>query len=633
MTTCSLREVADQYDLYISALHRSYSWTSEQWSAFLDDLERVTRTAEDWCIGPLILRADPADTRRVELIDGYQRWVTLLLVEGAFQQQEASVGADPSRQALERCDWGSDHAFITQLLSGTQTPHSPATRSEQLLLAAWQHIHRWMDSLGNHRHRVRNALVHQVRLGLCFLPRDGQSAVRFSEGMIGHAPTELQQILMVFSGLVAGRSDAALLERIASTGQSVRHALGRAGLTGPEDEDKLFRTAFQVAFQAGEVRVRTAIPWLRARYRPGFDDAVLSEEDRAEILEFLEMMESFARHLVWIYRPEAVDETEWPSWPGFRFCLEPLGRMPDSAATWALVLPLLTWMTNNESDTEGLARGMELLRLIQTAHFRLSVLPRDRTRGRQPAWYLSNLGFTLWHHRRDEPLYTEDSDLPFGGDILEWILQDLLQLVHRQGGDERVMDALTLAPGEDFSFFWWTDRGLAWFLAEYEQHLRDGQGPPFLLTERQASREDLDRKTPGKVVLGELWRWEDQAERFGYTHHEKQRLGNFFLRDLTMDDRHPAVGLSDYCRVLQDANAALRPEDQLVQVAELAGILVEAQGRLQAQGLRPDQYPDLPRAVCDLREERMIRFALARWGISTGEVMKNSSRTVSGMNK
>lgn len=623
MTTCSLREVADQYDLHISALHRSYSWTTEQWSVFLDDLERVTLSGEDWCIGPLILRADPADTRRVELIDGYQRWVTLLLVEGTFRQQEASDGVDSSRQAMERCDWGSDHPFIAQLLSGTQTPHSPATRSEQLLLAAWRHILRWVDRLGNHRQRVRDALHHQVRLGLCFLPRDGQSAVRFSEGMIGCAPTELQQILMVFSGLVAGASDAEFLDRIASAGQSVRHALGRAGLTGPEDEDKLLRTAFQVAFQAGEVRVRTAIPWLRARYRAGFDDAVLSEEDRAEILKFLEMMESFARHLVWIYRPEAVDETEWPSWAGFRSCLEPLGRMPDSSATWALVLPLLTWMTNHESDTEGLARGMELLRLIQTAHFRLSVLPRDRTQGRQPAWYLSNLGFTLWHHRPDEPLYTEDSDLPFEGDILAWILQDLQQLVHRQGGDERVIGALTLAPGEDFSFFWWTDRGLAWFLAEYEQHLRDGQGPPFLLTERQASREDLDRKTPGKVVLGELWRWEDQADTFGYTLHEKNRLGNFFLRDLTMDDRHPAVGLPDFFRVLQDANAALRPEDQLVQVTELSGILVEAQGRLQAQGLRPDQYPDLPGAVCDLREEKMIRFALERWGISTGEVMKN----------
>ncbi|MBK7341690.1 MAG: hypothetical protein IPJ06_00450 [Saprospiraceae bacterium] len=89
----------------------------------------------------------------------------------------------------------------------------------------------------------------------------------------------------------------------------------------------------------------------------------------------------------------------------------------------------------------------------------------------------------------------------------------------------KALNAMTAC--EDSPFFWWPHGGLAWFLAEYEQHLRNGDGPPFIITERQASREDLDLKTPGKVVLGELWRWEDQAEVFGYSHHEKDRLGSF----------------------------------------------------------------------------------------------------------
>lgn len=624
----SFQELFTQYSFQIPLTQRPYSWATDQWLAFQEEVMHAARTGADWVVGPLLFRADPQDQQQLELIDGSQRLVTFLLMTKALRHIKGA-GSEALHLAVFRsCQWGADHDVLEQWILEEPVAVQSSTRSQMLILAALNHFRKWIDSGEVPVEKIQHVLDHQLRLDLHILPPASRTTFSNHQPMMGRPPTELDQILAFFSGLISPGLEADLLNRITTVGKSIRLSLGQAGLTGPEDEDKLFRVAFQVAYQAGEVRVRTAIPNLRKRYRIGFGDPGLSKDDRTEILDFLGMMEDFARHLVWIYQPSVVREETWPSWPTelllpFRQCLDRLGRMPDIAATCALVLPLLTWMTKQVSYDERITRGMELLRLIETAHFRLTVLPRDQTRSRRPQWYFSNLGFTLWHHEKDEALYTEDSDYPFEGDILDWILQDLIKLVQRKGSDEQVIDALTLKPEEDFSFFWWPHGGLAWFLAEYEQHLRNGDGPPFIITERQASREDLDLKTPGKVVLGELWRWEDQAEVFGYSHHEKDRLGNFFLRDLTMDDRHPAVGLPDYIRVLQDANAVLRPEDQLLQVAELSEILQGARQRLQAQGIQPDQYPDLPRVVCNLREERLICFALERWAISAGEMMRN----------
>lgn len=626
----SFQELFAQYTFQIPLIHRPYSWATDQWLAFQEEVMHAAKTGADWLVGPLLFRADTHDPQQLELIDGSQRLVTLLLMMQALQELKGAGSHALSLSVFRSCQWGADHDVLEQWMLGEPSAFQSSTRSQMLIQAGIDHFRKWIDSGEVPVEKIQHVLDHQLRLDLHILPLASRTTFSPLQPMLGRPPTELQQILAFFSGLISPDLEADLLDRITTVGQSIRLSLGRAGLTGPEDEDKLFRAAFQVAYQAGEVRVRTAIPNLRKRYRIGFGDPGLSKDDRTEILDFLGMMDAFARYLVWISQSSVVREETWPSWPAelllpFRQCLNRLGRIPDSSAIWALVLPLLTCMTEHDREDSRVTRGIQLLRLIETAHFRLTVLPRDQTRSRRPQWYFFNLGFTLWHHEKDEALYTEDSDYPFEGDILDWILQDLIKLVQRKGSDEQVIDALTLKPEEDFSFFWWPHGGLAWFLAEYEQHLRNGDGPPFIITERQASREDLDLKTPGKVVLDALWRWEDQAEVFGYSHHEKDRLGNFFLRDLTMDDRHPAIGLPDYIQVLQEANEALPAPYRLVQVDEFAEILKEAKDYLEREGFASDLYPELPKAFNDLREKRLIGFALERWPISMGKVMKNKS--------
>ena len=119
------------------------------------------------------------------------------------------------------------------------------------------------------------------------------------------------------------------------------------------------------------------------------------------------------------------------------------------------------------------------------------------------------------------------------------------------------------------------------------------------------------------------------AKHCGLTRLESELNGErtTALKSLGAMGFEELVRLPDYIQVLQEANAALPAPYRLAQVDELTGILAKARQRLQDQGIPPDRYPDLPRVVCDLREERMIRFALERWRISMGEVMKSSGVT------
>ncbi|MBK7341689.1 MAG: hypothetical protein IPJ06_00445 [Saprospiraceae bacterium] len=272
------------------------------------------------------------------------------------------AGSEALHLAVFRsCQWGADHDVLEQWILEEPVAVQSSTRSQMLILAALNHFRKWIDSGEVPVEKIQHVLDHQLRLDLHILPPASRTTFSNHQPMMGRPPTELDQILAFFSGLISPGLEADLLNRITTVGKSIRLSLGQAGLTGPEDEDKLFRVAFQVAYQAGEVRVRTAIPNLRKRYRIGFGDPGLSKDDRTEILDFLGMMEDFARHLVWIYQPSVVREETWPSWPTelllpFRQCLDRLGRMPDIAATCALVLPLLTWMTKQVSYDEETIR-------------------------------------------------------------------------------------------------------------------------------------------------------------------------------------------------------------------------------------------------------------------------------------
>ena len=616
--------------------HRPYSWDKRQWSIVLNDLVRAARSDRGLGLGTLTLQETLSEDGYLILVDGYQRIATLAILWHLTEPYHVPEYRALKPQWWAGMDWGVDHAYMVSLFRQDPPEATDRTRSQILLTHAFEYFRAWLDrQSAKNRETIRVTLDQQCRFSIVIRPDDQMIHACSASGLTGQTPSVLQCILTHFADLVRteGHTDQALL--IDEAGTTIRQSLGRAGLTGPDDEDHLFRAAYQVYYEGGAVQAASAISVLLERYRTSIDWTALQAYDLEEIMEFVDLLRSFAGYLPWIYRAPHGLATGFshlsPSdLEALNDVLRRLADLPNSVILWPLLFAILHRLVQRKAaDRNETRRAIDLLVCLEAVHVRMAILPQGRSRTRSPEWYYAQLGHTLFHHVDDgEPsLFTEDSDDPFDGDILDWIRQDLVREMDRHGHDEQVRAALQLRPEEDFQFTRWPHGGLAWFLAAYEHDLRAPEGRSFHLHDHHAGREDLDTRPPGKVVWSDLWRWEDQADTFGYNPHEKNRLGNFFLRDLTMDDRHPAVGLPDYIQVLQEANAALPAPYRLAQVDELTGILAKARQRLQDQGIPPDRYPDLPRVVCDLREERMIRFALERWRISMGEVMKSSGVT------
>ncbi len=630
----SLQEFVTANRIHIPHSHRPYSWDKRQWTTLLNDLVRAARSGKGLDLGTVTLQKASSEEGFLTLVDGYQRIATLAILGHLTEPYRTPELGALKPQWWADMDWGADHAYIVSLFRGDAPEAADLTRSQILLTRAFEYVQAWLDrQSANNRERIRITADQRCWCSIVIRPADQMIHACSSSGLTGLALTVLHCILTHFADLVRteGRAEQALL--IDEAGITIRQSLGWAGLTGPDDEDHLFRAAYQVYYEGGAVQAATALPVLLDRYRTSVDWAVLQPYELDEIKEFVTLLKSFAGYLPWIYRaPDKMKAVGLFLSPAdnqkLTRVLERLASLPNPIILWPLLFAILHRLGQREAaDSNEIRQAIDLLVCLEVAHVRLAVLPRGRSRSRSPEWYYAQLGHTLFHHDDEgEPsLYTEDSDDPFDGDILDWIRQDLVQEVGRHGNDAQVRAALQLRPEEEFQFTRWPHGGLAWFLAAYEHHLRAPESRSFHLQDHHAGREDLDKRPPGKVVWSDLWRWEDQAEPFGYSSHEKIRLGNFFLRDLTMDDRHPAVGLPDYIQVLQEANVALPAPYRLAQVDELTGILAETRQRLQDQGIPPDRYPDLPRVVCDLREERMIRFALERWSMSVAEMTKTKA--------
>lgn len=84
-----LGDVLSQYSFVIPDYQRGYAWSEAQWKALWQDMENIAKTNAQHFTGMMLLRPWEANTEsnRVEVIDGQQRLITVMVLANALRQK------------------------------------------------------------------------------------------------------------------------------------------------------------------------------------------------------------------------------------------------------------------------------------------------------------------------------------------------------------------------------------------------------------------------------------------------------------------------------------------------------------------------------------------------------------------
>ncbi|MYB35679.1 MAG: DUF1524 domain-containing protein, partial [Gammaproteobacteria bacterium] len=195
----------------------------------------------------------------------------------------------------------------------------------------------------------------------------------------------------------------------------------------------------------------------------------------------------------------------------------------------------------------------------------------------------------------------------------QWLKDELIKFIQVQANDSAFIEYLTLDKDESGDYYDWG--GLKYFLASYEQGLQEKQKKSIDLPKMMAPRNP---NTPNDFFHKEhIWAVRETSVIDDIDHRDvnKRRLGNFILLNeglnITVSDKRIEEKIEMYFNVEKNTPNTLM-------IRELEKFFTKAQKDTIDGGRKnkTSQYwYEVYQRFFDMREEKMINFALERWRV------------------
>ena len=278
------------------------------------------------------------------------------------------------------------------------------------------------------------------------------------------------------------------------------------------------------------------------------------------------------------------------------------------------------------TDEVRVKRVADLLELLEIVNMRVYILPGITNRADSHQGVLFSLAnmfyqspdWVMGDGEEEEITHFGSMIHPIGSTIYDWLELELRQLVLNVCPEKRIVETLTIStnPGIDFYQHW--HAGMRYFLACYEEDIRKSIKKRFEVENILITREESKEASNEYLSLEHLWARQNRSEDFPGDDISKRRLGNFVLMGLSSNISQQNYDLEDKVLKLVEISESVEGSLDLKQVRDLPSDLASAMATPQMRGWqkrRKNFYWDQATALCDFREEKMIRFALKRWAL------------------
>lgn len=202
------------------------------------------------------------------------------------------------------------------------------------------------------------------------------------------------------------------------------------------------------------------------------------------------------------------------------------------------------------------------------------------------------------------------------GYTADWLKDDLMAFIKRECGDESLIKALTLDKDESGNFYHWNS--LKYFLANYEENIADESSEGDDFTRYLFGQDPVNKNanfekehiiaTNESTALAE----EDNIN--------KRRLGNFVLL-------RPSVNKSIKDAPLYEKLVEYNSKSHIYLTPRSLSEIRILYGPENVDKGAAAYTPEFVIGFLDRREEKLINFALQRWGFGTSKKVRIDSKT------
>ncbi len=603
---------------------RGYSWELENVKDFLNDISNlVDKEGSDYqhYAGTVVaipfdrdanfsavIHQPPDGGVLLDIVDGQQRLTTLSILVAELSHRMSSFAKDTAsalrwkylvddRQSFDHrrrfsVYADSDLYFYNCIVSQGPMIDLPVTKSHKNLQQARDEIVRWLENVTPDRMiKVTVAIENQIGF-LLYVPRShGEVGLMFEViNNRGKRLSELDKVknYLVYFGTKYGVP--LLTNKVNSAWSQILTNMADAdALTNVKENSFLSHVWF--AFR-GDDSVWEPYPGLKA----------LGNKP-AELIEFIELLSVSSHSLARVATQKGAESQEAQ-------VLLHLSLQPSTAQ----VMPLVYSVFFREANVENRTR---LLSLIERLSFRFygCHIARRADSKQSELFKLANTFYRFYatkHVEENEVIGTE------------WLERKLISFVKENAPDKSLIKELTLDQGEGGDFYTW--KGMKYFLACYEEGLAKLK-QRSVDVRRMLRAEDVEYRADF-YHREHLWAVncrepvENQPQ-----HRNKRRLGNFVLLEGPINNGVSNKALQEKIRSNFESNANVgKPNTSMLE--ELAEMLktAEAEERSKGKGRvrkTANYWVDTYTRFFDIRETKMINFALERWSVGQSGRIEN----------
>lgn len=609
----TLKDIFDSGNrqLCVPDYQRGYSWEEEQRKDLIGDIAQIITQDHRHFTGTVVASQNDASSV-FDLVDGQQRITSLVIFISCLLRVAKSKGmSDLKSESLESIEavylrsgiatgnttyqlqLGSirDPLFHELLNDGQPVNQKVKNKADQNIVDAVKQFDTYLSEKENTELESIYKAVTE-KLGFLFYApkKDAEIGIMFEViNNRGKPLSELEKIknyLIYFSGRY-GIKD--LKTKVNDSWPILLESLNIASYTSNDDENRFLRVCWIVFEDYNKSKSYHVYDNLK-KVCPADDSSHWQK-----LSKFVEFITNTAKTYAYLFDSSNSGLTDKEKMILQRIALHPAN---------ASILPLVVAVFSRERDPVARAGILDVLEKLNFRFYVSGVANRnDSGQGElfEMAYYFYQGRFGEY----DNPDDLEDTDL---------LRQHLIHFIEQNADDYTFVKYLTLDKDEAGDYYKW--QGLKYFLGSYEDYLRIENKQSYQLSKYLADRDSV---SPNDFYHKEhIWaKKEDTVIKDDEDLDiNKRRLGNFILLMETINIRVSDARIEEkLCAYFQYHEA--QPNTYMIR--ELKADFDYAKKIIDDSGIYQRQVKNYWYSVyqkfLDVRETRLIKFALDRWNI------------------
>ncbi len=656
----TLKELFEERYFCIPDYQRGFSWEIIQLDDLVSDIEKLLGIEQTHIhyTGTIVLTEREGIKNKFAIVDGQQRLTTLIILLHEIYLKNPDKYKEIFTKYILTGTIGNEclkinpddintSIFIKDRIFGvSNTP--PEIKSHSLLIEAKKYFQEWLfDKEDIFIEKIFNIIENKLGF-LIYTPNDGKEIGIMFEVINnrGKRLSELEKIKNYFIYYATIFDRNTLRETINKKWGDILRNLSKAAITDNEDENSFLRNCYIVFYYASKTKSWYVYNEIKEKFNT---NKIVEQKEQNEkenlidsniksIQSFIDFLERASRYYAYLEKGSYFEHNY--SGVGKKELSKQLKLLRCQHAK-ASILPLyLSVMDRYQNDSKSL---LKLLDTIEKLNFRVYILPKIANRADTYQGSLFWVAYLLFNSERDESVkekwvlyseYTGDKKYSSEFDKIKDFLESFTQ---KHCNEYKFVQSLTIDLDEEEDYYNW--KGLRYFLANYEYELKKVPQIDWDIENILITLEDSKENKNNYLSIEHIWASNNRVEEAPIDYIQKRRLGNFVLLGLSdnirkskkdISDKYNTMEIQARIELLKDENIKKRDADfQLLQIDEIRQSFIQAEEYLQNTLKRTNKthqyYKDLSARINDIRETKLIKFALERWSFE-GEKLENFSK-------